>query len=70
MRDISYVSSRTSGSFSNAFFLGARSVSHLEHRARRGLGTAKYDALLHAYCIRGRKSKGVKRFPRQRRLQG
>jgi len=52
------------------FFLGARSVPHLEYRARRGLGAAKHDARLHAHRIRGRKSKGIERLARQGRLQG
>lgn len=52
------------------FFLGARSVSHLEYRTRRGLGAAKHVARLHAYRIRGRKSERVERLTRQGRLQG
>jgi len=43
-------------------YSGTRSITHLEHRARRGLGAAKHDACLHAYRICGRKSEGIERF--------
>lgn len=69
MRDALSRTRRTCGSLSNVF-LGTRSVPHLEHRTRRGLGAAKHDARLHARRIRGRKSKRVERLACQRRLQG